>query len=233
MGTTQSNKTVGEPRSSRTGRPRSLSHDAILDAAAGLIDEIPLESFTLAKLAARLGVSTMSLYTYYASRDLLLDAVAQRVFERFEAPETDGPFPERILAWLWALQRHLERNPVATKVMTWNGRVPVAWPRVWTPILRLIRDQGVEGAGLAITFDWFINAAIGLILTQHHAVEVSKSATVGNIGELEPENGILLLRFFYDLQSIGSEARFALGFRRLVEGLEACIAEERAKTPAR
>ena len=210
------------------GRPRSQSHEAILDAAGELIDEIPLEAFTLAKLAAKLGVSTMSLYTYYSSRDLLLEAVADRAFQRFEAPAAEGPFRERILAWLWALQRHVEQHPVATKVMAWNGRLPVAWLRIWTPVLRLIQDQGLEGAKLAVTFDWFINAASGLILTERYALEVSKSATVGDIGELDPENGLLLMRLLYDLQSVGSEARFDLGFRRLVEGLEACIAEETA-----
>lgn len=211
------------------GRPRSLSHEAILDAAAELIDEIPLEVFTLAKLAAKLGVSTMSLYTYYSSRDLLLEAVADRAFQRFEAPAAKGPFRDRILAWLWALQRHVEQHPVATKVMAWNGRLPVAWLRIWTPVLRLIQEQGLEGVALAVTFDWFINAAIGLILTERYALEVSKSATVGDIGELDPENGLLQMRLLYDLQSVGSEARFDLGFRRLVEGLEACIAEETAK----
>jgi AcrR family transcriptional regulator len=212
------------------GRPRSLSHETILGAAAELIDEIPLEAFTLAKLAAKLGVSTMSLYTYYGSRDLLLEAVADRAFQRFEAPAPEGPFGERILAWLWALQRHVQQHPVATKVMAWNGRLPTAWLRIWTPILRLIHEQGLEGPALAVTFDWFINAAIGLILTERHAVELSKSATVGDIGELDPENGLLLLRLLYDLQSVGSEARFDLGFRRLVDGLEACIAEKKGKS---
>jgi TetR/AcrR family tetracycline transcriptional repressor len=211
------------------GRPRGLSHGVILDAAAELIDEIPLEAFTLAKLAAKLGTSTMSLYTYYGSRDLLLEAVADRAFQRFEAPAPEGTFRERILAWLWALQRHVEQHPVATKVMAWNGRLPVAWLRIWTPVLKLIQEQGLEGAALAVTFDWFINAAIGLILTERYALEVSKSATVGDIGELDPENGLLLMRLLYDLQSVGAEARFDLGFRRLVEGLEACIAEETAK----
>jgi AcrR family transcriptional regulator len=211
------------------GRPRGLSHEAILDAAAELIDEIPLEAFTLAKLAAKLGVSTMSLYTYYPSRDLLLEAVADRAFQRFEAPAPEGAFRERILAWLWALQRHVEQHPVATKVMAWNGRLPVAWLRIWTPVLRLIQEQGLEGAALAVTFDWFINAAIGLMLTERYAVEVGKSATVGDISEFDPENGMLLMRLLYDLQSVGPQARFDLGFRRLVDGLEACIAEKATK----
>jgi AcrR family transcriptional regulator len=174
----------------------------------------------------------MSLYTYYPSRDLLLEAVADRAFQLFEAPVPAGTFRDQVLAWLWALEKHVERYPVATKLMAWNGRLPTAWLRIWTPMLRLLRDQGLEGEQLAITFDWFINAAIGLILTQRYAVEVSKSATVGDIGGLAPEDGLLLLRFLYDLQLIGAEARFELGFRRLVEGLETCIAEAAAPPPA-
>ena len=225
MKSSRSTKAAQDPAPPRLGRPRHLSHEAILDATTQLLDELPLEAFTLAKLAAKLGASTMALYTYYPSRELLLEAVADRAFRLFEAPAPMGTFRDQVLAWLWALQRHVEKYPVATKVMAWNGRLPAAWLRIWTPMLRLFGEQGLEGERLAITFDWFINAAIGLILTQRYAVEVSKSATVGDIGALEPENGMLLLRFLYDLQSIGSEARFDLGFRRLVEGLETCIAE--------
>jgi AcrR family transcriptional regulator len=216
---------VSESGGTRIGRPRRLSPEAILDAASELLDELPLESFTLAKLAARLGASTMSLYTYYASRDVLLEAVAERAFQRFEAPEASGTFAERALAWLWALQRHVEQHPVAMKVMAWNGRLPAAWLRVWTPMLRLLHDQGLEGGRLAVTFDWFINSAIGLMITERHAIELAKSASIADIGALAPEDGMLLLRFLYDLQQIGPKERFDLGFRRLVEGLEACVAE--------
>ena len=219
-----------ERRPSRQGRPRRLSHDAVLDAALELLGEIPLEAFTLAKLAQRLGASTMSLYTYYPSRDGLLEAVAERAFHLFVAPEPRGNWRDRVLDWLWALQRHVDLHPIATKLMAWNGRVPMAWLRIWTPILALLREQGLEGRALAVTFDWFINAAIGLIVTQHSATQVTKSAAVGDIGAFAPEEGMLLLRFFYDLQSVERDSRFALGFRRLIEGLEASIAEARNGT---
>jgi AcrR family transcriptional regulator len=209
----------------RQGRPRRLSHEAVLDAALKLLGEIPLESFTLAKLAQKLGASTMSLYTYYPSRDGLLEAVAERAFHLFVAPEPRGAWQDRVLDWLWALQRHVDLHPIATKLMAWNGRVPIAWLRIWAPILTLLNEQGLEGRALAVSFDWFINAAIGLIVTQHSATEAAKSAAVGDIGAFGPEEGMLLLRFFYDLQSVERDTRFALGFHRLIEGLEACIAE--------
>jgi AcrR family transcriptional regulator len=227
-----------EARPTRPGRPRKLTEEAVLDAALELLTEIPLEAFTLAKLAQKVGASTMSLYTYFASRDALLEAVADRAFRLFAVPDREGPWQDQILAWLWALKAHVDCHPVATKLMAWTGRVPMAWLRIWAPILRLLHEQGLEGARLAVTFDWFINAAIGLIITEQRAAEISKTAAVVDIGALAQEDGILLLRFLYDLQSIDDEARFTLGFRRLLDGLQSCIDESRPgdaaleKTPA-
>jgi AcrR family transcriptional regulator len=212
----------------RQGRPRKLSHDAVLDAALALLTEITPDEFTLAKLAGRLGASTMSLYTYYPSRDALLEAVAERAFARFQAPDAKDRWQDTVLAWLWALQRHVERYPVALRMMAWQGRVPMAWLKIWAPILKLLHGQGLAGRDLALAFDWFINAAIGLIVTEMHTIEVGKSAAIGDVGTLPPEDGMLLLGYLYDLQSLGREERFELGFRRLLDGLEAVIPTSRA-----
>ena len=216
------------PRSTRLGRPRKLSHEAVLDAALALLAEITPDEFTLAKLAGRLGASTMSLYTYYPSRDALLEAAAERAFGRFQAPAPKPAWQDTMRDWLWALQRHVERHPVALRLMAWQGRVPMAWLKIWAPILKLLAAQGLAGRDLALAFDWFINAAIGLIVTQTHTLSVAPSAGIGDVGTLPPEDGKLLLAYLYDLQALGREERFDLGFRRLIEGLERSIATSRS-----
>jgi AcrR family transcriptional regulator len=231
MSSEQTGIKTASPRAARQGRPRRLSHGVVLDAALEELDGIEPEAFTLATLADRLGVSTMSLYTYYPSRETLLEAVAERAFALFAAPPWTGAWREDVLAWLWSVQRHVERHPIAIKVMAWNGRVPAAWLRVWSPLLGLMQAQGLEGPTLALTFDWFINAAIGLIVAQRHAIEASKTASVGDVGALPSAEGLLLVRLFYDLQSLGREARYEIGFRRLIEGLDASFAEARAGAP--
>lgn len=211
-------------RTARPGRPRKLSHEAVLDAALALLAEITPDEFTLARLAGRLGASTMSLYTYYPGRDALLEAAAERAFGRFQAPAPQEAWQATVLDWLWALQRHVERHPVAIRLMAWQGRVPMAWLKIWAPILKLLAAQGLAGRELALAFDWFINAAIGLIVTETHTLSVAKSAEIGDLGTLPPEDGKLLLSYLYDLQALGREERFELGFRRLIEGLESAIA---------
>ncbi|HLG88911.1 MAG TPA: TetR family transcriptional regulator [Alphaproteobacteria bacterium] len=216
---------VKQRTAGRQGRPRRLSHEAVLDAALELLGDMPLQEFTLAKLAQKLGASTMSLYTYYASRDELLDAVAERAFQLFRAPEPKGRWQKRVLDWLWALQRHVDRYPITIQLMARNGHLPMAWLGVWAPILKLMHEHGLEGKRLAETFDWFINAAVGLIITQRSATEISKSFAIGDLGAFPLEDGMLVLRLLHDLKSVDRETRFTLGFRRIVEGLETCIAE--------
>jgi AcrR family transcriptional regulator len=52
-----------------------LTPAGIIEAAAGLGDELGFEAITLSAVARRLGVATPSLYTHVADRDALLDGV--------------------------------------------------------------------------------------------------------------------------------------------------------------
>ncbi len=55
---------------------RRLNHDAVVEAAAELIDANPNQELTLAELARHLGVRTPSLYNHIGSLDELRQAVA-------------------------------------------------------------------------------------------------------------------------------------------------------------
>src|SRR6478735_9052887 len=57
-----------------------LDHDAVVEAAGELVDEAGVEALTLARLAARLGIRSQSLYAHVDGldgllRDLALDSV--------------------------------------------------------------------------------------------------------------------------------------------------------------
>ena len=53
-----------------------LDHDAVIDAAAALVDEDGVEALTLAALAARLGIRSQSLYAHVDGLDGLLRDLA-------------------------------------------------------------------------------------------------------------------------------------------------------------
>ncbi len=70
---------MNRPRG-RPARGAGLDQEAILAAALALLDEGGGQGLTMRALAARLGVSPMSLYRHVGERDALLRALADRVY---------------------------------------------------------------------------------------------------------------------------------------------------------
>ncbi len=66
------------------GRPPVLTVEQVVDEAIALADEEGIESLSMAKLARRLGVGTMTIYGYVTDKQHLLDLVAERIFEDLE-----------------------------------------------------------------------------------------------------------------------------------------------------
>lgn len=67
-----------------------LSQRAIAEAALALIDEEGIDGLSMRKVAQKLGAAPMSLYTYFADKDALLDAVAQLLLAEVETPPEDA-----------------------------------------------------------------------------------------------------------------------------------------------
>src|SRR6185312_8402563 len=74
---------IDQPLRKRPGRPPRISGEQVVQGALELLADVPLEQFSLTMLARHLGLSVMALYTYFPSRDALLEAVGVRVFELF------------------------------------------------------------------------------------------------------------------------------------------------------
>ncbi len=65
----------------------TLSPEAIVHAAIELIDRDGLDAVTIRRLADRLGVRPMSLYTYFRDKDAILLAVTAELLSRFQWPD--------------------------------------------------------------------------------------------------------------------------------------------------
>jgi len=67
----------------------TLSPEVIVHAAIELIDRDGLDAMTIRRLADRLGVRPMSLYTYFRDKDAILLAVTAELLSRFQWPDPD------------------------------------------------------------------------------------------------------------------------------------------------
>lgn len=88
-----------------------LNEETVVDAALALIAERGLEGLSMRALGEQLGVEAMSLYHWFASKDRLLDAVADRLLAKVVVPPT--PTAETWRNWLAEVARSYRRVGLA------------------------------------------------------------------------------------------------------------------------
>src|SRR5690348_13962939 len=85
----------------RRGRPPRVSRGQIVLAAIELLRDEPDEHLTMARVAARVGVSPMALYRHFQDRDELVDEVVGHLLaERNAAIPRDGTWQVQLRAWI-------------------------------------------------------------------------------------------------------------------------------------
>lgn len=110
------------------GRPRKdqqrLSRDQILDEALGLLAEVGLASLSMRALARRLGIDPMALYHYFADKDALLAAAAERSFASLRPRmPAKGDWRAHVRALARAYLRTIHRSRELLLHVTEAGRV--------------------------------------------------------------------------------------------------------------
>src|ERR1700729_1060634 len=127
----------------RGPRP-GLSADAIVDAASRLADAEGLEGVSMARVAAELGFTTMSLYRYVDSKEELLQLMWNASARGAEdlVLEGDGWRP-RLRMWAIVQRDMIDLHP-------WISQMPMAAPPVAPNSLRFV-ERGLatmDGTGL-------------------------------------------------------------------------------------
>ena len=87
--------------------PDAVAPRALVDVAIALLDADGLDALTMRKLATRLGVQAGALYWHFASKQALLDAMADRFLEGFAADRPAGSWDEQFSALGWRLRQVL------------------------------------------------------------------------------------------------------------------------------
>jgi AcrR family transcriptional regulator len=69
-----------------------LDREQVVSAAIALADDAGLDAVSLRRVADRLGVTPMALYRHVASKDDLLDAMADRLYGELDLPALGEPW---------------------------------------------------------------------------------------------------------------------------------------------
>ena len=156
------------------GRPGRISHQRIVAETLAVLEADGLAGFSLARLARSVGVTPMALYNYFPSRDALLDAAAEAMFDGFEIPAGEGNWESKMRAWLEALRDLIRRYPVSLQIIRWDDHIAPAWIKIWLPMAQTLEAEGLRGEKLAFGLLWLIQAAMAIIRVNLEARRISR-----------------------------------------------------------
>ena len=137
-----------DPRVGRArGRPAPLTRDDLVRAALAIADAEGFEAVSMRNVARSLGVGAMTLYSYVASKDDLLDLVFDELMGELVLPE---PLPDDWREALSAIARRTRdvwlRHPwIAASIAERSGFGPNALRHV-EQSLAAIDGLGLDGA---------------------------------------------------------------------------------------
>ncbi|MFE0149822.1 TetR/AcrR family transcriptional regulator [Nonomuraea sp. NPDC059007] len=143
-------------RVSRKGKP-DLSVERIVRAAIEVADSDGLQALSMRRVAEKLGVGTMSLYTYVPGKPELLDVMLDTVYGEVERPEDpQGGWRERL-----------------SRIARENWRLYLRHP--W--LLQVATSRPVLGPNVTAKYDFELRALDGIGLTD---VEMDAVLTLVN-----------------------------------------------------
>lgn len=198
----------------------SLNRERIVDAALGLIEEEGVDGVSMPKLAKRLGVGAMSLYTHVDSKDDLLDAIAQHVLGGLPAP-SGADWRARLADHFRSLRDALATRPgLGTVLATKN----VAVPAVFTILEEVLADLTESGVGdeesVRLYYD-LLAYTLGFVaweIPRARAVSEAEYAQRWRtaVGALDEERHRTVRRLVEPLTGVATDDQFEGGLQRII-----------------
>ena len=145
----------------------SLDLEAVVDAAVSIADDSGLEAVSLRRVAARLGVTPMALYRYVESKEALLDAMADRLYEELTLPDADAEWWHGLAELARSTRRVLLARP-------WSAPLFARPPRgahahaVDEALRGALRNAGFSEAETRELHDQLSNLVFALVAPELH-----------------------------------------------------------------
>lgn len=155
---------------SKPRKRASLTAEQIIEVALRFSDsEQGLERLTLRRIASELNVGTMTLYSYFSSKDEILDGMADHVLGQMQLPEEGDSTPEAALrtvghAFLTLMRAHPSvLNLFSTRITD----SPTALRGAMERVLHYLTSAGIPGPLAVHCYGFLITYAIGFASYQN------------------------------------------------------------------
>jgi TetR/AcrR family tetracycline transcriptional repressor len=144
---------------------RTLTHDRLYAAALSLVDRDGLESLSMRKLGAELGVEAASLYHHVESKAALLDGVMATVWLTMPGSHLgEGSWKRRLRDLAFRMWRICREHPNLGPVLAAHGPNGGAYWELADAAVRAMREAGFEALEAARALEAVQGYALGAAL---------------------------------------------------------------------
>jgi AcrR family transcriptional regulator len=236
VGTVVANRPAATRPTRRRGTAASPARDDVVRTAIGVADAEGLATLSMRRIAAELGIPTMSLYQHVASKDELVTLMIDRAFGEEPLPAEPAvgwrPALEKAARLQWAAFR---RHPWLAPAMSLTRPQLVASALAHTEwVLGALDGRGldttaafnvhimlfsyVRGIAVNLESEAYAEAESGMTADEWMDAHVGTLATVAAGRDFPHVKRLTTLDFDLDL-----DALFELGLRCLLDGLRGVL----------
>jgi AcrR family transcriptional regulator len=206
-------------------RRQRLTREQVARAALDFLDAHGLESLSMRRLAAELGVGAMTLYSYYRSKDELLEAVVDLAVAGTEAPSRDGPWQRQLAALMRYARNAIDSHPALTKL---RATRPVLRPealRFAEATLAILESAGFEPQDAALAFRLLFTYVFGYAtFSPERTAAEARAEAAAAIRSLPPDRyPHLTSNREAAAEAMAGDDAFEFGLARIIDGLEAWL----------
>jgi AcrR family transcriptional regulator len=189
----------------------------VVDAGLRVLDRAGLEGLTIAAVAEELGVSNATPYSYFDSKDALLNAIADQVIGSVPEP-TAGPGLARAREFARSLHRALLGHPAVPRMLADRTVTGPGAARSQEILLTALADAGLHDAECVVAYRVLLSYLTGF--TQRRIAFETDPARESDrhraLEELSRDRFPTLRRMLPLLDVRMSDAEFDLGLDQLL-----------------
>jgi AcrR family transcriptional regulator len=194
---------------------RTLTEEAIVDAALRVIRNSGVESLTMRALSRELGMSPMAAYYYVANKEELLDLVAARALADIRLPRSaTAPWPVRLRTLIDRIDEALRNYRGVGEVLL--DRMHRTQKHVMRAVMELLGEAGFGDAEIAMAY-----ALIHTYLFGRYRVTMSAPPPVEHVAD-DPDD--VVARVGPLSTALHGRDYYDFGVDTLIRGLESRLA---------
>lgn len=212
-------------RRRRTDR-EPLDRARIVTAGLALVDAEGVDALTLRRLAADLGVGTMSIYWHVRDKEELLDLIGEAVLAEIEVPTTGGDWREELRAIHRAMLGAVLRHPNAVELTIGRARYGSAGILLFERLLGTLAAAGLDPVAAFDAYQSLYLFLLGYLATARRTPAFREVHRQGQeyLRSLDPADFPAISRVAPVIGRRSAADAFEVGLEVVIAGIETRLA---------